>query len=808
MKKSAGRIKKYIKKSKQAFLTSYTVWNYHHGRIQDQLIAINSKYGKDLAGNMLRIMEAISSSKYGRYQMVLLARPEALARIKGFLKMYQIQNVRLVHTETAFTGWAERAKYIFTDVAMPFRFIKRDGQILVNTWHGTPLKTMGRYIKAERHSMGNLQRGFFEADYLVYPNRFMEKVMLRDYMVQDILCGQVMHEGYPRNTVFFDQKRRAELRRLLGTEEKQVFVYMPTHRGDMWHLKNEKQLFQVQDMLAKIDNHLTGQSVMYVKMHLFNGKPIDFSSYKHVLPFPDGYEVYDVLNTADCLITDYSSVLFDFANTGRKIILFAYDEKEYIEDRGGLYLSLDALPFPKVRTTDELLCCMDRPKEYDDTAFRKEYCTYDKLEATDRLLRKVLLAEDCTECVKVGSGKSNVVIFAGSLALNGITTACTNLLKALAKEKDRNYFAAFFRTQMNAMPEKLDAIPENIPYLSLYSDLYKTFWETVLYFLFIKKGKCRYIPQTIHRMYQREWKRYFGHVPFESVVDFDGYQRDASLLFAHAPCNRTIFVHSDMERENAARNIQQLAKLQYLYHTYDHVAVVDDTLIGPTERISGKSDNIVVINNQFDAEYILKMAEQPIFFDKETSYYISNVAGIEGVLASKGPKFITIGRYSAEKNHQVLINAFDRFCDSHPDSELIIIGGHGNLWNQTIRLVKSKRHRNHISLIRFMSNPYPILKRCNLFILPSLYEGFGLTLLEAYVLRIPILSTDVAGVHFFKENSILVKETTIEGMLDGMEKFQASRVPEAKIDLETMNKLSIQKFKQILKTNRKVKCHA
>ena len=74
------------------------------------------------------------------------------------------------------------------------------------------------------------------------------------------------------------------------------------------------------------------------------------------------------MNIADVLITDYSSVFFDFAITTKKIVLFTYDEEEYLAERG-MYLELSDLPFPRVKTLDNLLDELRTPIEYDDTGF-------------------------------------------------------------------------------------------------------------------------------------------------------------------------------------------------------------------------------------------------------------------------------------------------------------------------------------------------------------------------------------------------------------------------------------------------------
>ena len=71
------------------------------------------------------------------------------------------------------------------------------------------------------------------------------------------------------------------------------------------------------------------------------------------------------INCTDCLVTDYSSVFFDYANKDNKIILFAYDEEEYFKNRG-CYISLDELPFVKVNNIDELVSKIDKSNEVKD----------------------------------------------------------------------------------------------------------------------------------------------------------------------------------------------------------------------------------------------------------------------------------------------------------------------------------------------------------------------------------------------------------------------------------------------------------
>ena len=97
---------------------------------------------------------------------------------------------------------------------------------------------------------------------------------------------------------------------------------------------------------------------------------------------------------------------------------------------------------------------------------------------------------------------------------------------------------------------------------------------------------------------------------------------------------------------------------------------------------------------------------------------LSNVSleTLQSVLDSDAPKFISIGRFSPEKGHKRLLDAFEQYWKEHPDTWLIIIGGVGNLYDETLAHTRALRASDHIILIRAVTNPMPILKRCDLFL--------------------------------------------------------------------------------------------
>ena len=179
--------------------------------------------------------------------------------------------------------------------------------------------------------------------------------------------------------------------------------------------------------------------ILLVKLHPFVQNLLPVDNYKHIRSFPSEYDTYEVLNACDVLITDYSSVMYDYANTGRKIILFAYDREEYLSERG-MYEDIIGYPFPVVSSPEEIAAELQEHSGCPDRAFLEKYCTYERAEATSCICRHILLHENaCNEYKMPGTKKKKVLLYAGSLKPNGITTAYFSLLRNLDRSKCEYY---------------------------------------------------------------------------------------------------------------------------------------------------------------------------------------------------------------------------------------------------------------------------------------------------------------------------------------------------------------------------------
>ena len=191
---------------------------------------------------------------------------------------------------------------LVTDNALPPYYVKRPGQTLLNTWHGIPLKTLGRSEVLGAINVGNVQRNLALADFLLMPNPVMEERFVRDYMLRGLSRGTIVPLGYPRNEAFLGARGAGDGGRR--------YAWLPTFRG-VGDQRGQGASALVA-MLDELDQLLRDDETLYLKLHLVEQQQVDLGRYRHILPSPTDCELYDFLATCDVLVTDYSSVLFDF----------------------------------------------------------------------------------------------------------------------------------------------------------------------------------------------------------------------------------------------------------------------------------------------------------------------------------------------------------------------------------------------------------------------------------------------------------------------------------------------------------------
>lgn len=397
----------------------------------------------------------------------------------------------------------------------------------------------------------------------------------------------------------------------------------------------------------------------------------------------------------------------------------------------------------------------------------------------------------------VYDGEKRTVIYSGSLKQNGLTTSLFNLLSVLDEDELKKCCITFRSDSINENSIAPDKLRRLVNLMPIQGKTQYTLSELICYYLYFKKnfGK-KFVKNRIDRLYKREWQRIFGCIPTECAVHFTGYEYGMINLFRAFEGRKVIYVHNNMPEEIKLRKNQHLLTLQNAYREFSSVALVTEDMRRSAMEISKtQGENFVVVPNCHDFRGVLARAEQPIEFQPETQSNVT-VQELEAALSPDKYKFITIGRFSPEKAHMRLMKSFERFCDSYPNSVLVIIGGRGELYEETLEF--AQKSKAEIIVIKSLKNPMPVLKRCNLFMLPSKYEGLGLVLLEADTLGLPVFATDIPGPRgFMNSNGGLLVPDTSEGVLDGMLLYAAGSISPMYVDYDVYNKKAADKFREV-----------
>ncbi|MCL2016711.1 MAG: bifunctional glycosyltransferase family 2 protein/CDP-glycerol:glycerophosphate glycerophosphotransferase [Defluviitaleaceae bacterium] len=377
MRQKLGNIKRYRNRLRYKKNILETYLNKRvSAPLQENSILFSPSSGGQMSGNMFYLIKDVAKmNKYAIY--VVSQQPAYDAEI---FQKYGIK-VTMVRLHSAeYAAALATFKYLATDTKFLDYFIKRDGQIVLNTWHGTPIKYLGAHSVKALRDLARNESHFMLADYLLFPNKYTKQKIMAGYFLDNLYSKNVLLTGYPRNSVFLGNETIAfAIRQQYNLQNKKVYVYMPTWRGATWDEESPQFIAKMQEYTKRLSEELNEDIVIYLKMHSHDSKQ-RVGMYKNVLPFPNNIEVYEFLNVADCLITDYSSVFFDFAATGKEIILFVFDAKEYQAHRG-MYMNVEDVPFTKIYEIDDLIQHMNGSGNFKITAeyrqFQEQYCKYD-----------------------------------------------------------------------------------------------------------------------------------------------------------------------------------------------------------------------------------------------------------------------------------------------------------------------------------------------------------------------------------------------------------------------------------------------
>nr|WP_254449996.1 CDP-glycerol glycerophosphotransferase family protein [Campylobacter lari] len=774
---------------------------YENLKIIDNVILYESFHGKSMSCNPYAIfLYLLKQDEFKDYVHIWVV--NNINNVK--YKFKKMKNVVIIKRDSdLYLKYLASAKYLINNSTFPEYFIRKIGQLYLNTWHGIPWKALGKDIKGSFIEYKNVQRNFLHTTHLIAPSKHTMDVMIKQHEIEFISSSKKYLSGYPRVDISLSQteNKKEELRNTLEIPlNKKIILYAPTFRGSFYNsedISNEK----INELYNKIKDNFDEYCLLY-RGH-YSLKNQNALNENIIIP-PVYIDTNELLGIVDVLITDYSSVLFDFMSLNRPIIFFLYDYENYKNNRG-LYFDISEISQEYCVTTDDIINALkninyskisDLYDQIKDYFIVKEKGQATKL-AVDFFFKDTIknnLSVDYTNT------KKNLLFYPGALMPNGITTSFKNFINTF-NQNNYNVHISIDASSIEGYLERIEVfneIKDKILAISSIGNINYTLEEYFVYAYFLEHNNWQNLSAKIlfEKIFKREFRRLYGDAKIDSLINFDGYTRYWHFLFAMNNIKqKLVFLHNNMQGE-FNRRFPQLEQNFRCYNYYDEILSVSKQT---NEENKKNLANLYDIDeNRFD------FLENTINYNEiiQKSKEILDEK-IENKYFKKGFKiFINIARLSIEKDHAKLIRAFYVIHKENPKTILLILGD-GVLKEELNNLIREFKLQKSVFLLGRISNPFPYLKKADCFVMSSNHEGQPMTLLEALVLDKAIVATDIPGnISVLENRGGLIVENSQEGLIQGMRDYIGNKIITKCFNIEKYNIDIISKLEKIIDDNR------
>ena len=357
--------------------------------IDNNLIFFESFHGQSYSNNPKYIYEKMLEMGYeDKYTFVW--------SYKGNLKIPG-NPVIVNNLEPEYSQYLARAKYWVNNGTFPF-LDKQKKRVYLQTWHGTPLKRLGVDVQVENPKIGweHLYKESRNWNFLISANNYSSTIFKRAFKYNH----KILEVGYPANDVFYskDDEFKRYLKEKFNFSDKKIILYAPTFRDDAIDETGNRYFNLLLD-LQRLCNKFKDEYVLLLKTHsvVSNSLEIEENMKDFVFDFSNYDDIHELFLISDILITDYSSVFFDFAHSKNPILFFVPDFEEYNNEIRGLYIDMKkSLPGPLLMNNDELISAIENikqvQKEFESCyeSFYEKYCNVGHGDASKKIVDTLL----------------------------------------------------------------------------------------------------------------------------------------------------------------------------------------------------------------------------------------------------------------------------------------------------------------------------------------------------------------------------------------------------------------------------------
>jgi len=368
-------IKKIIKKiAKIPMLLLYHFFILTN-KVDKKIILFESNLGRNYSGNPRFIFEEMVSKGLDKKFQCYFILEDVNTELPG--KVSKIKRISLRY----FYLFSKAGIWV-SDTRMPLYLVKRSNTLYIQTWHGTPLKRLALdlfQVNMEGETnLENYKEKFAQNtktwDYLLSQNSYSTKIFRSAFAYGK----EILEIGYPRNDILLNKNNEITIREIKQRFhlplDKKIILYAPTWRDNEYYGPHQYK-FSSEIDFSYLEEKLSAEYIILVKAHYLVSEEIDYSRFQGFLyQFGAAYDIAELYLVSDLLITDYSSVMFDYSILNRPMVFYTYDLEQYKDKLRGFYFDfINEAPGPIAITTEQLVTSI---LQYNEQEFEVKYKTF------------------------------------------------------------------------------------------------------------------------------------------------------------------------------------------------------------------------------------------------------------------------------------------------------------------------------------------------------------------------------------------------------------------------------------------------
>lgn len=501
--------------------------NYNYYEIDEEMIFYESMGGAGIIGNPAAMFDYLfNNHTYKSYTHIWVI--NSFENIPTHMR--DKSNIIFVKKNSdAYLKYITKAKYLICNSTFSDYVVRKPKQKYLQTTHGIFYKTVGRDSNGSKLGVAGSTRNLLQATHIIAPNQFMVDKQKSAYSIGGIHLGDVAKVGYPRidTTLNANETQKNKIKKRLEIKNnKGVVLYAPTWRGETKDSNGfdiNKLIYDLK-ALSKIDANI-----------LFRGHSITKSLLKNVtfpeniiIP-PDDISTNHLMSIVDVLISDYSSVFFDFIPTKKPIVHYVYDIEEYTNVRG-LNLSIDELPGYIAKNTISLVDAVEYGLKHPEPSekylkAKERFCPYDFGKSSEHVA-KWFFKNDTSkvDIISKDKYKGKALFLIGKLTnTEKIDQLISNVI---SKTKEGNIASLSLKKGIINEPLKANQIlslESDVNLLAHAGPMVKTLEEIIAIrdIENSKKIRNKNTRKLYERAYQREKRRLFGDIKFDYIYNHE-----------------------------------------------------------------------------------------------------------------------------------------------------------------------------------------------------------------------------------------------------------------------------------------------